>query len=775
MVRRRWTAMGYAVLIALALLAYGNSFAAQTTSFTYQGRIAAGGVAASGNYDFQFTLWDSIAGGTQQPQPSPIMVTKSGVNVVNGAFTTLLDFGANSFPGADRFLEIGVRPSGGNTFTGLSPRQQILGTPYAVRSASAAVADGLSNACAGCVQDVNINSISGAKISGAIPAQSLPAGSGSYIQNSTSQQAASDFNISGNGTVGGTLASNVVNAATRFDLNGNGVLSVSGGNPYQNSNTFVGVGTGISNSPGSGTASGNFNSFVGNGAGHSNTTGGENSFFGANAGYANLTGQGNSFFGDFAGNSNTASANSSFFGSGAGYANTGAGNSFFGQQSGNSNSTGASNSFFGIHSGIASTQGSGNSFIGAFAGGVNTTGSSNTLIGSLANVGSNNLTNATAIGANALVSASNSLVLGSVNGVNSAVADTKVGIGTTGPGYPLTVAGNIASTLVSAANSNSLGDAVTGSSDGGNGVVGKSISGNGVFGQSTSAVGNGVYGQSNSASGYGVYGYNPTVGGVGVYGSSPSAGVFGQSNSASGYGVGGYNSAGGHGVYGSSSGFAGYFEGKVYAGGDVGIGTTTPAAGLQVERTANDGIYSHNVSGIAIHARSEGTYAGYFEGFVRFSNLLFLDTLGSSGTTQLCRNASNQLSTCSSSLRYKTDVQDFSRGMDIVSRLRSISFDWKQGGSHDIGLAAEEVEKVEPLLTFRNDSGEIEGVKYNELSAVFVNAFKEQQAQIEHLQAQINQQDKQAATQQQQIDALKDIVCRLDQRATMCRQESGAR
>ena len=51
----------------------------------------------------------------------------------------------------------------------------------------------------------------------------------------------------------------------------------------------------------------------------------------------------------------------------------------------------------------------------------------------------------------------------------------------------------------------------------------------------------------------------------------------------------------------------------------------------------------------------------------------------------------------------------------------------------DIGLAAEEVNKVEPLLTFRNDKGEIEGVKYNKLSAVFINAIKEQQAQIEGL------------------------------------------
>jgi len=60
---------------------------------------------------------------------------------------------------------------------------------------------------------------------------------------------------------------------------------------------------------------------------------------------------------------------------------------------------------------------------------------------------------------------------------------------------------------------------------------------------------------------------------------------------------------------------------------------------------------------------------------------------------------------------------------------------------------AEEVEKVESLLTFRNDQGEIEGVKYNQLSAVLVNAIREQQAQIHKQQQQIRRQ-------QQQISAL---------------------
>lgn len=147
--------------------------------------------------------------------------------------------------------------------------------------------------------------------------------------------------------------------------------------------------------------------------------------------------------------------------------------------------------------------------------------------------------------------------------------------------------------------------------------------------------------------------------------------------------------------------------------------------------------------------------AGRFLGEVSVDGFLQVDSLGSQGTVPLCWNATPgdyHLATCSSSLRYKTDVRPFAGGMDIVNRLRPISFNWKQDGTPDIGLGAEDVEQIEPLLTFRNDKGEIEGVKYNQLSAVFVNAFLEQKAEIQQLHEQIKQQ-------QGALEALKALVC----------------
>src|SRR5262249_17955281 len=106
-------------------------------------------------------------------------------------------------------------------------------------------------------------------------------------------------------------------------------------------------------------------------------------------------------------------------------------------------------------------------------------------------------------------------------------------------------------------------------------------------------------------------------------------------------------------------------------------------------------------------------------------------------------------STCSSSLRYKSNIAPFTSGLPLVSRLRPITFNWKTDGSPDIGFAAEEVEKAEPLLVTRNNNGVIEGVKYDRISAVLVNAIKEQQAQIE--------------AQKQQIAALESRLTALEQ------------
>lgn len=195
-------------------------------------------------------------------------------------------------------------------------------------------------------------------------------------------------------------------------------------------NSFYGHASGFHNT----TATAN--SFFGMQSGFNNTTGASNSFFGKDAGFLNTTGGDNSFYGFRAGYSNTTGHANSIFGRNAGASNeVGTQNSFFGENAGNKNE-GSFNSFFGEDAGKHNVSGEYNTFVGRQAGENNTIGNNSTIVGGEADM-IDGLDNATALGYRAHVNQSNSLVLGSIGGVNGAVSDVNVGIGTTAPAVPL--------------------------------------------------------------------------------------------------------------------------------------------------------------------------------------------------------------------------------------------------------------------------------------------------------------------------------------------------
>ncbi|HKE55834.1 MAG TPA: tail fiber domain-containing protein, partial [Pyrinomonadaceae bacterium] len=143
--------------------------------------------------------------------------------------------------------------------------------------------------------------------------------------------------------------------------------------------------------------------------------------------------------------------------------------------------------------------------------------------------------------------------------------------------------------------------------------------------------------------------------------------------------------------------------------------------------------------------------------------------LGTAGTVALCLNANTEISTCSSSLRYKFNIAAFNPGLELLKRLRPVSFQWKANGLRDVGLVAEEVNQIEPLLTTVNDKGEIEGVKYDRIGVVLINSIKQQQAQIEAQQKQIEREQATIKNQQLELEALRQLVCSGKRVAQVCR------
>src|SRR6185369_10003472 len=179
-------ATGLCLLLLPALINVGVVFG-QGTAISYQGRLTDAGVPANGNYDFEVKLFDTAGVGTGAQQGATLQ--RINVTVVNGNFNLSLDFGtcASCFNGADRFLEIGVKPTSGGLFTTLGPRQPISSTPYALKSVNATIADGLSVTCVNCITSTQIASVNGSAVTGAIPLASVPSGSDKYVQNSVAQ------------------------------------------------------------------------------------------------------------------------------------------------------------------------------------------------------------------------------------------------------------------------------------------------------------------------------------------------------------------------------------------------------------------------------------------------------------------------------------------------------------------------------------------------------------------------------------------------------------
>ncbi|MBK8520805.1 MAG: tail fiber domain-containing protein [Chitinophagaceae bacterium] len=167
---------------------------------------------------------------------------------------------------------------------------------------------------------------------------------------------------------------------------------------------------------------------------------------GANSGFRN-TGAENTFVGYLSGYGAGADSLKGIENTGLGsstltYTTTGRSNTAVGMASLYSNSTGSGNIGVGTRSLFYNSTASYNVAVGDSALIDNIDGSSNTGIGSFANVSTGNLTNATAIGARAFVAQNNSIILGSINGVNSATSDTRVGIRTTTPDSTFSVADN---------------------------------------------------------------------------------------------------------------------------------------------------------------------------------------------------------------------------------------------------------------------------------------------------------------------------------------------
>lgn len=111
-------------------------------------------------------------------------------------------------------------------------------------------------------------------------------------------------------------------------------------------------------------------------------------------------------------------------------------------------------------------------------------------------------------------------------------------------------------------------------------------------------------------------------------------------------------------------------------------------------------------------------------------------TASAAGSTSACWAAASAgrtaFSTCSSSIKYKEKVKTLDDSY-TVDRLRPVEFHWKSTGAKDIGLIAEEVDKVYPHLVEKNANG-VEGVKYRHMLGLAIIEIQRLKKRVQELE-----------------------------------------
>jgi hypothetical protein len=94
-----------------------------------------------------------------------------------------------------------------------------------------------------------------------------------------------------------------------------------------------------------------------------------------------------------------------------------------------------------------------------------------------------------------------------------------------------------------------------------------------------------------------------------------------------------------------------------------------------------------------------------------------------------------------SSMRWKEEIRPIENALERVMQLRGYHFRWKPeyGGTEDIGFLAEEVARVVPEVVSYEPDGQVAGMDYSRLTALLVEALKQQQREIAELRSLVEQ------------------------------------
>ena len=111
-------------------------------------------------------------------------------------------------------------------------------------------------------------------------------------------------------------------------------------------------------------------------------------------------------------------------------------------------------------------------------------------------------------------------------------------------------------------------------------------------------------------------------------------------------------------------------------------------------------------------------------------------------------NSDGKPGTATSSRRFKHDIKPMDRASEALHALKPVRFRYKSEidpeGTPQLGLVAEDVEKVNPDLIVRDKEGKPYSVRYEQVNAMLLNeflkehkAFVQEQRKVQELEKQV--------------------------------------
>jgi hypothetical protein len=95
-----------------------------------------------------------------------------------------------------------------------------------------------------------------------------------------------------------------------------------------------------------------------------------------------------------------------------------------------------------------------------------------------------------------------------------------------------------------------------------------------------------------------------------------------------------------------------------------------------------------------------------------------------------------------STIRIKENIEEIQNPLDIVKKLRGIKYNKIGNDNKEIGVIAEEVNDILSEVVVKDNEGQPSSVSYGRLTALLIEAIKEQDKQIEILRKRIDDLEK---------------------------------